>query len=143
MKIYTNDFKCEKYDNLYFEYEGNDSFLYVSDKIYKLDGENYYEIDFMINTKNEAYEYKVNNTTYLVDPENVVFKKLDVPLMYIDKQHYVINEKHFVYRVDENIALIKNITSTTNEYYYEINNPDIMSVENIIKQIKIFYNNLK
>ena len=109
MKIYTNDFKCEKYDNLYFEYEGNDSFLYVSDKIYKLDGENYYEIDFMINTKNEAYEYKVNNTTYLVDPENVVFKKLDVPLMYIDKQHYVINEKHFVYRVDENIALIKNI----------------------------------
>ena len=143
MKIYTNDFKCEKYDNLYFEYEGNDSFLYVSDKIYKLDGENYYEIDFMINTKNEAYEYKVNNTTYLVDPENVVFKKLDVPLMYIDKQHYVINEKHFVYRVDENIALIKNITSTTNEYYYEINNPDIMSVENIIKQINIFYNNLK
>ena len=136
MKIYTNDFKCEKYDNLYFEYEGNDSFLYVSDKIYKLDGENYYEIDFMINTKNEAYEYKVNNTTYLVDPENVVFKKLDVPLMYIDK-------KHFVYRVDENIALIKNITSTTNEYYYEINNPDIMSVENIIKQINIFYNNLK
>ena len=143
MKIYTNDFKCEKYDNLYFEYEGNDSFLYVSDKIYKIDGENYYEIDFMINTKNEAYEYKVNNTTYLVDPENVVFKKLDVPLMYIDKQHYVINEKHFVYRVDENIALIKNITSTTNEYYYEINNPDIMSVENIIKQINIFYNNLK
>lgn len=143
MKIYTNDFKCEKYDNLYFEYEGNDSFLYVSDKIYKLDGENYYEIDFMINTKNKAYEYKVNNTTYLVDPENVVFKKLDVPLMYIDKQHYVINEKHFVYRVDENIALIKNITSTTNEYYYEINNPDIMSVENIIKQINIFYNNLK
>ena len=28
MKIYTNDFKCEKYDNLYFEYQGGDSFLY-------------------------------------------------------------------------------------------------------------------
>ena len=70
MKIYTNDFKCEKYDNLYFEYEGNDSFLYVSDKIYKLDGENYYEIDFMINTKNKAYEYKVNNMLLM---KNILF----------------------------------------------------------------------
>lgn len=143
MKIYTNDFKCEKYDNLYFEYQGGDSFLYVSDKIYKLDGEHYYELDFEIDTKNKAYEYKVNNTTYLVDPEKVVFKKLDVPLMYIDKQHCVINEKHFVYRIDENLALIKNITSRTNEYYYEVNNPDIMSIEDTIKQISVFYNNLK
>ena len=43
----------------------------------------------------------------------------------------------------KNLALIKNITSRTNEYYYEVNNPDIMSIEDTIKQISVFYNNLK